>query len=143
MYEGTAAGQTSINRTTDAVLSGIFADHSDRLTRFVFTRLDRPDWATAEDISQQVFLRLVNFVVQDLVDLDRSDDFVGQQLDLLARQEIAHHDRHVSTETPVDTSDWVEEARLPVDYSAEEYALADLTAQTMLADSMGALGVVA
>ncbi|MFI6653839.1 hypothetical protein ACIBI8_40490 [Streptomyces sp. NPDC050529] len=142
MYEGTAAGQTSINRTTDELLSGIFATHSDRLTRFVFTRLDRPDWATAEDISQQVFLRLVDFVVQDLVDLDRSDDFVGQQLDLLARQEVAHHDRHVSTETPVDTSDWFEEARLPESASAEETALANITVIAMLS-GVPALGVAA
>lgn len=140
MYEGTAAGQTSINRTTDELLSGIFATHSDRLTRFVFNRLDRPDWHLAEDIAQEAFVRLVRDYSDRSIDLDR----VGGLLRTIARHAITDHYRPLrSTETPVDTSDWFEEARLPVDYSAEEYALADLTAQALLADSVAPLGVAA
>ncbi|MFD4764537.1 hypothetical protein ACFWOJ_38780 [Streptomyces sp. NPDC058439] len=133
MYEGTAAGQTSINRSTDAALSAVFAAHSDRLTRFVYDRLGRPDWATAEDISQQVFVRLVDFVVEDRIDLDSSERFIGEHLDFLARQEIAGHDRHASVEAPTDFADSCEADRLPGTVAAEDIAVANLTVLAMLA----------
>ncbi|MFJ4843715.1 RNA polymerase sigma factor [Streptomyces sp. NPDC088746] len=144
MYEGTtaasAAGQTSIVTGTDAVLSDVFAAHADRLTRTVFHSLDRADWQLAEDIVSETFLRLVRDYSGRPIDLDR----VGGLLRTIARHAITDHYRLRRTgETPIDTTDWFEANRLPVDYSAEEYALADLTARALLADSAAPLGVAA
>lgn len=135
MYEGTAAAQTA----SPSVLSDVFETHSDRLTRFVFNRLDRADWHLAEDLASETFLRLVR-------------DYAGRELDMtrvfgllatIARHAITDYYRlRRSGETPVDTTDWFEARRLPVDFSAEDYALADLTARDLAAD-VAPLGVAA
>lgn len=140
MYEGTAAGQTSINTATDAVLSGIFATHSDRLTRWISARLDRPDWHLAEDIASETFLRLVRDYSGRPIDLDR----VGGLLATIARHAITDHYRlRRSGETPTDFGDWFEAARLPASTPAEEIAVAHLTALAMVADPATPLGVAA
>lgn len=140
MYEGTAAGQTSITPATDDVLSAVFATHSDRLVRFVYHQLDRPDWHLAEDIASEVFVRLVRDFTGRPVDLNR----VGGLLRTIARRAMVDHYRlRRSSETPVDTTDWFEVRRLPAVHSAEDYAIADLTARAMLADHAAPLGVAA
>ncbi|MFG2480989.1 RNA polymerase sigma factor [Streptomyces fagopyri] len=136
MYEGTAAVQPA----SPSVLSDVFATHSDRLVRFVLNRIDRADWHLAEDIASETFLRLVRDYSDREIDMNR----VFGLLTTIARHAIVDHYRpRRSSETPVDTTDWFEARRFPVDYSAEDYALADLTARTLLADSPAPLGVAA
>ncbi|WP_428957974.1 RNA polymerase sigma factor [Streptomyces sp. cg35] len=135
MYEGTAAAQTA----SPSVLSDVFATHSDRLTHFVFNRLDRADWHLAEDLASETFLRLVRDYTGREIDMDR----VFGLLATIARHAITDHYRlRRSTETPVDTTDWFQARSLPVDFSAEDYALADLTARALLAET-APLGVAA
>lgn len=140
MYEGTAAGHTSIVTGTDAVLSDVFATHSDRLTRFVYSQLFTPDWHLAEDLASETFLELVRSYSGRLVDLDR----VGGLLRTIARRAISDHFRVLrSTESPTDFGDWFEARRLPASLPAEDHAIAHLTVRARLADSEGSLGVAA
>ena len=134
------AGQNAITGESD-VLSEVFAQYSDRVTRFIYTRLNRPDWHLAEDLAQETFLELFRSYTLRGREID---DRVWGLLATIARRAISHHFRKFSsTETTVDTTDWWEARRLPVDYSAEAYAIADLTARAMLADSPAPLGVAA
>jgi DNA-directed RNA polymerase specialized sigma subunit, sigma24 homolog len=135
------AGQNPINSESTEAFTNLFATYSDRVTRYIASRLDVRDWHLAEDLAQETFLELFrSYTLRDR----EIDARVWGLLALIARRVISHHFRKCSAgESPVDTTDWFEARRLPVDYSAEDYALADLTARTLLADSPVPLGVAA
>jgi DNA-directed RNA polymerase specialized sigma24 family protein len=135
------AGQNPINSESTEAFTEVFAAYSDRVTRYIASRLNVRDWQLAEDLAQETFLELFrSYTLRDR----EIDGRVWGLLALIARRAISHHFRRFSaTEAPVDTTDWFEARRLPVDHSAEAYALADLTARAMLADSPAPLGVAA
>ncbi|MBK3582586.1 hypothetical protein JHN49_02235 [Streptomyces sp. MBT57] len=138
MLEGTSAGQESIHQATSDALAVVFTEHSDRLTRWVYNRLDRADWHLAEDIVSETFVRLVR-------------DFTGRRIEspagllrTIAGHAISDHYRlRRSGEQPADFSDWFEAARLPAATSAEDIAVARLTVLAMVADPAAPLGVAA
>ncbi|MEV5787581.1 sigma-70 family RNA polymerase sigma factor [Streptomyces sp. NPDC052287] len=135
------AGQNPINSESSEAFARIFAEHSDSITRYIAGRLNVRDWHLAEDLAQDTFLELFrSYTLRDR----EIDGRVWGLLTLIARRAISHHFRAYSaSERPVDTTDWFEARRLPVDHSAEAYALADLTARALLADSPAPLGVAA
>jgi DNA-directed RNA polymerase specialized sigma24 family protein len=135
------AGQNPINSASTEAFTNVFATYSDRITRYIASRLDARDWHLAEDLAQDTFLELFrSYTLRDR----ELDERVWGLLALIARRVISHHFRRLSaSEAPVDTTDWFEARRLPVDHSAEDYALADITARAMLADSAAPLGVAA
>ncbi|MFE7268509.1 RNA polymerase sigma factor [Streptomyces sp. NPDC057592] len=137
MYDGTAAGE-SITTETDQDLTSIFRTHSDRLTRWVYNRLDRADWHLAEDLVQETFVWL--FELGGVGDL--SDDEAGAALKLIARHVIDDHYRTARPE-PMDIGDLAEGDQALVEASAEDTGLANITILTMLAEARTSLGVAA
>jgi DNA-directed RNA polymerase specialized sigma24 family protein len=118
------AGQSPILSESDR-LSEVFVAYADRVTRFIYSRLDRPDWHLAEDLSSEVFLRLVRWYSDRAI-----DERVRGLLYQMARQVIAQHfRRRSSTETPTDFSG----ITLPVFPAAEDIAAVRIEARDMLA----------
>lgn len=136
MYDGTAAGE-SITTETDQDLTSIFRTHSDRLTRWVYTRLDRADWHLAEDLVQEIFVWL--FELGGVGDL--SADEAGAALELIARHVIDDHYQEARPE-PMDIGDLANDQAL-VEASAEDTGLANITILTMLAEVPTSLEVAA
>ncbi|MYX64264.1 hypothetical protein, partial [Streptomyces sp. SID8373] len=137
MHDGTSAGQNLIPQASIDDLTAVFADHSARLTRWVYNRLDwadRADWHLAEDIAQEAALRLVAEYIGRRIESPRA------LLETLAREAITTHYRPVSGEDVTDFGDRVEETRLPAATSAEDVALTHLTVLTMVADPAAPLG---
>ncbi|MGW4041098.1 RNA polymerase sigma factor [Streptomyces sp. NPDC004778] len=138
MNDGTSAGQVSIPQASSEDLAAVFTEHSDRLTRWVYNRLDRADWHLAEDITSEAFVRLVR-------------DFTGRRIEnpagllrTIAGHAITDHYRlRRSGEQPTDFGDWFEAARLPAATSAEDIAVTHLTVLAMVADPAAPLEVAA
>lgn len=115
-----------------AALAEAFALHSDHLTRFIANRLDRRDWHLAEDLTSEVFVRLVRWYATRPVD---SPERAFPLLARLARQVIDQHFRPArSGEIPTNFGDWFEERNLPPVPAAEDVAVMRLEARELLAD---------
>lgn len=134
------ADRTTAGRTDTDPLSEVFARYSDRVRRFILVRLDRPDSYLAEDLTSEVFVRMVRWYTGRTF-----DGRVWGLLAQIARHVITDHYRRArnTRETATDFSDWPEARRLPAAPAAEECAVERITALAALTQHAPVLGVAA
>jgi RNA polymerase sigma-70 factor (ECF subfamily) len=133
------AGQ-SANHSASDQLSEVFARYQSLIQAFIYVHLVRADWHLAEDLTSETFLRLVRSYTDRPI-----DGRVVGLLKRIARFVIADHYRVArnARETAVDFSDELGSRRLPMAYSAEDWAVENLTRDEMLAACPPLLGVAA
>lgn len=129
---------TAGQATSDERLSAVFVAHQTHLHRFIHEQMERRDWHLAEDLTSEVFYRLVRHYRDCVIDREFG------LLKAIARTVIADHYRvRRSTEVPTDFSDWFEARRLPAATSAEDIAVERLAAHAMLTQVRPPLAVAA
>ncbi|MGW2367144.1 RNA polymerase sigma factor [Streptomyces sp. NPDC001667] len=123
------ADRTVAGRCDADPLSEVFACYYDRVHRFILARLARPDWHLAEDLTSEVFVRMVRWYAGRAF-----DGRVWGLLAQIARHVITDHFRRArnTREAATDFGDWSEARRLPVAPAAEECAVERLTALAAL-----------
>lgn len=124
-----SAGESSDRSSDQDVLADVFRTYARKVRAFILTRLPRPDWHLAEDLTSEVFLRLVRDYTGRTI-----NDRVFGLLCTLARHAIADHFRVARNSEVAIDFDGPSSRYLPVDASAEDQALANVTVLAMLAE---------
>jgi DNA-directed RNA polymerase specialized sigma24 family protein len=116
----------------------VFAAFQTRIHAYIHHRIGGRDWHLAEDLTSEVFLKLF---CSHTVKGRRIDGRVFGLLTRIAQCVIADHFRLArnARESAVDFTDPVEARHLSLADSAEDWAVANLTRDAMLADSPAAL----
>ncbi|MGK5533425.1 RNA polymerase sigma factor [Streptomyces sp. URMC 129] len=129
MNDDVTAGQDPAER-----FAAVFAAHQPRVHSFILAKIGGRDWHLAEDLTSETFLELYRSYTARGRALD--DRVVGL-LATIARRVIAHHFRLArnTREVAADFTDYAQVRRLPVSYSAEDWAVENLTRDAMLANA--------
>jgi DNA-directed RNA polymerase specialized sigma24 family protein len=124
-----SAGEAADRSSEQADLAMVFTTYARRVRAFILSRLPRPDFHLAEDLTSEVFLWLIR-------------DYTGRTIDgrvwgllcTMARRALADHFRLARNREVVTDFEGPSGRSLPVDATAEDQALANITVLAMLAE---------